>query len=53
MKYADEQLTSVFNEINKMTLEDFPDTGHKNDDLMMPGSYGDTTPQKARKRGRF
>ena len=52
MKYADSQLTKVFNNIGKMTLDDFLETSHKDDDLMLPGSYGDNTPQKPRKRGR-
>ena len=29
MKYADAQLTEVFNNIGKMTLDDFPETSHK------------------------
>ena len=53
MKYADDQLTAIFNNIGKMTLEDFPETSNKNNDLLLPGLYGDSTPQKPRKRGRI
>ena len=52
MDYADSQLCSLFDELAKMTDTDFPGDNPKEDDLELPGNYGDSTPQKPRKRGR-
>ena len=52
MDYADSQLCSLFDELAKMTDTDFPGKKPKEDDLELPGNYGDSTPQKPRKRGR-
>ena len=53
MDYADSQLCSLFDELMKMTNTDFPADNPKETDLELPGNYGDSTPQKPRKRGRF